>query len=620
MGLSTPTQAKIKFLRQYGPIPRNDNMYDETIVRSAKRTGVLSLAFEHPQRAAIMKCFTSGAPTSVILTGTAGDGKTHLCRQVWHSLGGAPSEWESNRPYLQLLFSRGTERATLHIIRDLSAWVPQVGMGWEPAKQTLLHDFCRTIFTGDTSQVFLIAANDGQLIESWRRLPDASYVRQTRTLLEQLLVDDQQARPDARLEFFNLSRGSSAALFEVALEAFLSHEVWSECQQTDAADDEAFGSNCPIRYNYELLQSPLVRQRLRTLFQLCDYNDLHVPIRQILLLLTNAVLGHPDVKDRLMVPSDVPALIRRRTVSKASLYNNVFGGNLSDSRRESIAIFGYFDRFRIGHETSNRIENILIYGDADSNLRPYYERFLGADRFYGADEGYRVAQRRYVERVESDALDVEQFLQQLVSQRRSLFFKIPPEDERDLHLWDLTVFKYAGEYVSRVVDALGAHKPIDMPIKARLVKGLNRVFSGMLINTDHDLILASSLSVSSAKVNRILEETVSVSPRLGEKVEIVLRDGLPVLNVVLAPGNEHPLVLHLTRYEFLSRVAEGALPNSFSKECYEDILAFKSRILGGLAVRREQELPEESTVFHLLVLDEHGNPHGRRVELAEQVL
>jgi hypothetical protein len=37
--------------------------------------------------------------------------------------------------------------------------------------------------------------------------------------------------------------------------------------------------------------------------------------------------------------------------------------------------------------------------------------------------------------------------------------------------------------------------------------------------------------------------------------------------------------LNLVRFEFLSRVAtEGALPASFSKECYEDVLAFKSRL------------------------------------------
>ena len=38
----------IKFLRSYGPIPTNDNMYDEHIRKSAKRAGIRLLTFVHP--------------------------------------------------------------------------------------------------------------------------------------------------------------------------------------------------------------------------------------------------------------------------------------------------------------------------------------------------------------------------------------------------------------------------------------------------------------------------------------------------------------------------------------------------------------------------------------------
>ena len=33
------------------------------------------------------------------------------------------------------------------------------------------------------------------------------------------------------------------------------------------------------------------------------------------------------------------------------------------------------------------------------------------------------------------------------------------------------------------------------------------------------------------------------------------------------------------RFEFLARVAHGILPNSFSSECLEDLLALKSKLL-----------------------------------------
>src|SRR3712207_5754156 len=90
----------IRFLRGYGPVPRNENMYDEFIRRSAKRLGVTPLDFAHPAREAVLDAIRGPTPTSVVLTGTAGDGKTYLCRQVWEALGADPAAWHSKDPLL----------------------------------------------------------------------------------------------------------------------------------------------------------------------------------------------------------------------------------------------------------------------------------------------------------------------------------------------------------------------------------------------------------------------------------------------------------------------------------------------------------------------------------------
>src|SRR5262249_7582042 len=156
---------------------------------------------------------------------------------------------------------------------------------------------------------------------------------------------------------------------------------------------EFFGPQCPIRHNLQLLATPLVRRRLHDLLALCDYNQLHLPLRQILLLIVNTVLGHVSVKDRLMMAPDVPAIIRAGTVAQANLYNNLFGGNLTETRRDSLLVFEALNRFGIGYETSNRIDNILIFGDADEALRPYFRRYMADDTWYGADASYRAAQR-----------------------------------------------------------------------------------------------------------------------------------------------------------------------------------------------------------------------------------
>src|SRR5262249_11030242 len=148
------------------------------------------------------------------------------------------------------------------------------------------------------------------------------------------------------------------------------------------------------------------------------------------------------------------------------------------------------------------------------------------DTFYGVSPEYSAAQRAYVEGTEKEESVVAQFLNQLVVQRRGLFFKIPQDQEEGLGLWGLTFFQNTGDYLDRVVRALASGRPVDHPVRARLVKGLNRIFVGMLINSDRELVLANSLSFSAARVNRLLEDRISVLPRLGERVEVVLRNGM----------------------------------------------------------------------------------------------
>lgn len=390
----------------------------------------------------LLQCFDRRTvdPVSVILTGTAGDGKTHLCRKVWTKLNGDEKEWASDSAYLTLTSRYPKYRkewpttddeelyreVKIHFIRDLSGWAPQQGGEWEPEKEALLQRFCHSLVNPSATELFLIAANDGQLIESWRRLQQTEEVHRARQLFEDLLVEDRQERSGIRLKFFNLSRADSADLFDRALDAFLTHPGWDELRNLSAGENELFGTRCPIRHNFELLQATLVRSRVRSLLELCDRNGLHVPIRQILILLTNAVLGHADSKDGLMTAADVPKVIAAGTISKASLFSNIFGGNLPENRRLGITIFDYLERFQIGHETSNRVDNLLIFGEQDDHLSKYFETLVAQDAFYGAYPRFYAAKQEYIEGSEEGS-DSQAFLDLLVAQRRGLYFNLNSE-------------------------------------------------------------------------------------------------------------------------------------------------------------------------------------------------
>jgi hypothetical protein len=142
----------------------------------------------------------------------------------------------------------------------------------------------------------------------------------------------------------------------------------------------------------------------------------------------------------------------------------------------------------------------------------------------------------------------------------------------------------------------------------------------MLINSERELYLAASANYSQAKVSRILVERVSVDPSKGEKV--LLRydatNHRVLLTVFFAPTLTVDFPLTLVRYEFLSRIAmEGALPASFSKECYEDLLAFKAQLIAAHAKCEGQEqIPRGVAIgLNILALTDEGMPDPRFIEI-----
>jgi hypothetical protein len=593
-------------------------MFDEHIRRSAGRLGVAPIAFQHPLEEDVLSAFTSDDNRArvVVLTGTAGDGKSHLCGRVWQVLDGPAADWASDNVYFSLRAKRAQDTITLHVIRDLTALPEQDPEGRYESKAALLHLLSKALFEPG-SDMFLLAANDGQLIETWRKLGSEGAAAKARNMFEARLMEDDDPEPGEALRFFNLSTVSSAKVLTLALNALLAHSGWEACY-SDAEVEGFFSSRCPIRRNYELLREPLVQSRLQALFQLCDYNELHTPIRRVLMLLSNAILGHPSAKDRLLLPKDVQGLIAADDIHSASLFNNLFGANLGSTKRESLEIFDYLGRFGIGYETTNRIDNILIFGAEDENLQQYYEVLIANDTFYGATSRYRAAQHAYVEAPEVTNGDRHLFLDMLTAQRRGLFFKIPHEWEDELSLWKLTVFTGAGDYLNEVARPLIAKERVTRYVVTGLVSGLNRIFTGMLVSSERELLLATSLSFSSARVSQLLEDRIAVAARgRPEKVEVTLRRGFPHLDVYLPNGTVRSLRLNLTRYEFLMRVSEGALPGNFSRECYEDILSFKSALLAAAAHSRSPDDDEtEELSFRLLSLDEAGNPVDEVVEVA----
>lgn len=601
----------INFLRQYGPIPRNDNMYDEAIQRSIQRKGIEPIKVDPEYLPNLIENFNLGYPKTIILTGTAGDGKTFYCREVWNALGGSKEVWDNGDTIKTLKLPE----KTIFFIKDLSELSEE--------DRNIINDLADSIKNGGNN-VFLVAANDGQLIEAWKNSDYTYDVAEVAGIIEELLVNEMEENPDYNLQLINLSRTNSARTFQKVVNSVVEHPGWNECDNClyKVDTDE---NKCPIWENRGRLKGTnnnnVLSSRLTNLLELCELNEVHIPIRHILLLVSNMILGHPEAKDKLLSCTQIPKILEDQSASKASIYRNILGENLNSRKREQTEIFSILNRFGIGTESNNLIDNMLIYGNDDPELFNLYSKNMLSDTYYGADASFKAHQRSYLEG-DVDKEESQEFISRLRSQRQRLFFSVDDSDLEEIKIWDLTTFKYAGEFLESVYRRLENEKRVQPKIISRLVKGINRISTGLLTKDTDGIFLSTSGSHSQSKISRVFESRISVRPNRGESVDITLENGKPLLSVKMslspevAPVN---LKLHLVRYEFISRVAAGELPGSFSRECYEDLLAFKSRLINQLEARRKlegaYEYDSDRLVLELLRLNNEGMLYTRPVEV-----
>lgn len=572
----------VGFLRGYGPINRIEGMYAETLPKHARAFGFAPLQFEHPYLERLLDVLNpaEGRLTNIVLTGTAGDGKTTLCHELWQRFGGSEDRksGRNRQNYLPLDVATPDGVRRLHFIFEFSGWCPEKGQPWSEDRLDLINRFVRSVREGEPEEYFVIAANDGRLIQAFDSLPDDAPAKSLAPAIEELLADELSQLDALNLLFLNLTRMSTAGILDRALDCLIARPEWS-CLDAEV-EDPAFSGASPLTRNFRLLSDPTVRARLRALAELMDSNSLHVSIREILLILVNGLLGWSNAQEHIATTADLRTLVESGKVHEAALYGNLFGANLPERRRERLSVFRFLGGFRIGHETTNLLDSLLIFGRNDPNLAADHDAYLASDPHFADDPEFERLRLAYLE-AEDERIDGAQaFLEALVNERRRLFFRLPENDER-LDPWKLSVFPSARAYRRQVLEPLRAGRSVDTIILQRLVCGLNRIWTGMLAGDLDRLFLSTGLDFSSAKISDIYLYEVPLRKSLhGDEVTIVAKDGAPVLRVMLG-HDEKPIdfPLWLVRYEFLSRVAQGALPSSFSKECNEDVLAFKSQVL-----------------------------------------
>lgn len=607
---SPPSAAWVRFLRSYGPTSHNLSLFDEYVSAALAKAKVTPIQLASPQLETMVERANSGAPGSILIAGTAGDGKTYHCRDLWTRLGGKSEEWTAPGTVKRLLLDDGRIAV---FVKDLS----ELGDDEGDEALGLLE---RSALGDETKEFLVLATNHGQILERLRTLG----ARQERVHPLRKLLQDSflQAGPShERLAVFDLSKTAHRHTLEETLNAVANHPEWGNCAGCSL---DSNGRVCPIAENRRRIlgesDSGLLSRRLGDLVEIAKLNGAHLPVRDLLALAANMILGHESAREGLMSCSDVARIQQAGEIGLGSVYGNVFGANLPRRRALSRPVFRAMASFGVGDETSNAADGLLVYGADDSRLTESFGRLVGSDPIYGATDAFLSSQRQYLEGDEGARLEdgAAGFLERLRSQRRRLFFTLP-ESEPGFNYWDLTAFRFAGDYLE-TIRTLSDRKPIAEPVRARLARGLNRVLSGLLLENTDKIFIASSGGFTNSKISVLCDSEIPArrSPGgIGMAVRMDDQSRRPRIDISITPGagGQVSLALSPVRFEFLCRVAEGALPGSFSNESLEDLMAFKARLLRQAEISRmapideEEPLPDDGTLslnFIEIGQDGHG--------------
>ena len=557
------TNPIVEFLASYGPQPSSNNLYDEFVIETAKKTGCAPLEIDQPLASELEVMFRSEAPVSVILTGTAGDGKTYTARKLVEALSDSNAMWKNTQKIFDLLV-RSRSNRRIRFIKDLSEL--------NEHDKNEIYPSIRTSLLGEGTDLFVICVNDGHLLKFFRDREGEGDSLHDRIAV--MLRKDKQNDPCGNFRLINMSRQSHQHLVDNIIDVIVQHPGWSRCTGCPALD--AVENPCPIRCNLEILRKrdgASMRARIKDMIRMAAADRRHLSIRQLILLTVNILLGDRKPGRALLTCQRARSRANRNDYAATNPYANAFGENLGVRERLQYGAFEILSEFGVGFETNNFFDHSLLW---DTDALPQCD-FYGSRIFGSHREAYRI----------DPSANVRKFCGEMVDQRRRLFFSINPEAEdvrqssrRDP--WNLSVFKHGAAYI-RLADSMtsdGAKVPSE--IRRALFRGLNRMMTGEMTTTEDRIWLTEPSGVYlGGEIPLLVQHAGSKkqSPTYVSLPKAESNGKAPILTVTPLGRTDLNVefVLRPTLVECLMRIAEGALPANFSSECRQDVERFQLR-------------------------------------------
>ena len=462
------TNPLVEFLGSYGPQPSSNNLYDEFVVVAAEKTGCAPLEIDQPLIGELEDRFRSERPVSVILTGTAGDGKTYAARKLVEALADRSAMWTNTQKIFDLPSSFDTGRR-VRFIKDLSEL--------NESDKDEIFPSVRSSLLGEGAELFVICVNDGHLLKFFRdREGDGEGLHHR---ISDMLRKDEEHDPGGNFRLINMSRQSHQHLVDKIIDEIVEHPGWSDCTGCPALASAE--NRCPIRCNLDILRqadSASMRARLKDMIRMAAADRQHLSIRQLLLLTVNILLGDRKPGRALLTCRRARSRASGDDYADTNPYANAFGANLGERERRQYGAFAVLSEFGVGFETNNYFDHSLLWGSDELPKCAFY-----GDRIFG------LVRDRY--RANPDA-HVREFTRDIVDQRRRLFFSIDPDAAENLGTqrrdpWNLSVFKHGADYIRLATDVSSNRPKVPQQIRRirrALILALNRMMTGEMTNTD----------------------------------------------------------------------------------------------------------------------------------------
>ena len=292
----TPNSGFVSYLGSYGL--GSNLQYDEHVAKTAQQFGIEAFEFALPRqqeyRDAIKRAIDQRQSCLILLSGRAGDGKTHFLRTLFTDpeyLGGTREEWNRSPNCFEFTKQGTGGSITFTLVKDFTS-------NDSDAEQKKLRATIEAIFSQNQNpqpdapcRIVIIAGNNGKILERFQSFyGDQNEVNIFIHALERYMLEHDRSKIDELpgVQCHDMSACLGTKEIAAIYQKVLGDSRWEQCSECP------YHERCPIVRNRQVLQEPLVLTRLLQIHELLVDNSLRFTMRNVLLLIVNALFGRTN--------------------------------------------------------------------------------------------------------------------------------------------------------------------------------------------------------------------------------------------------------------------------------------------------------------------------------------